>query len=677
MDKKIEDLKKSFDSIEVPSEVDMVIELAIKRGKRAKRVNFIRPLIATVACLGILISLPSINKQPVTNEVAVKSEVVKDVLPKVASYKNLQVLLSGFENVITHESDLLNGSGLQSKTKSSMNDTSIKAPSYATADKTWDHSDTNQQVKGVDEGDTVKNDGEYIYKITGNKLVIARAVPADKLEISSQVTFEDNFYPIEILIKGNYLLVLGGQGFNELNKSVMADMIFNGGTKTRIRIYDISDKKNPYIIRSLEIDGGYSQCRMVNSSVYIVSNKYINFVGDKLKDEVPTYKDSIIGDKVNSISYDNIGYCKDALEPNYIIITSLDLANIGNKVNITTVLGSGRNIYASADNIYVAGNNAMRINYMEDRVTSDKGILTNPKEERTTIYKFKLNKNSTSFITSGWVKGSILNQFSMDESNGYFRVATTENSYGIDKSKNDLFVLNGEMKVVGKLEGLAPTERIYSARFVGDRAYMVTFKETDPLFVIDLKIPEAPKVLGELKIPGFSNYLEPYDENHLIGFGQDTVDVSVGKKKLARQMNMKIAMFDVSDVTKPVEQFHAIVKGDNSNSEVLYNHKALLFSKEKNLISFPVQYNIDYTGYYQGACVYNVDLKTGFTLKGNITHSDIKSIKDKPDLQWQAQITRELYIGDNIYTISNLAIKANNLKTLKEISELTINTESH
>jgi len=665
MDKKIQDLKKNFDSIEVPSEIDMVIETAIKRGKKTRKINFIRPLVASVAFLLILITVLGINKYPVKEQVVTRQNVLATTLPKVGSYENLQVLLKNTNK--SYGSDMY-----VTGTPKAAQETINSADAKATKEEVTDHSNTNQQVKGVDEGDNVKNDGEYIYKITGNKLIIVKAIPAEKMRISSEIDFEDTFHPSEILIKGESLIVIGGQGGVNINNGGLADdKIFMGSLKTQIRIFDIKDKKNPKKIRSLEVDGTYSQSRLINSSVYIVSNKYINFVDNKVANDVPTYKDSLIGDKVNSIGYDNIGYCKEALEPNYIMITSLNLDNIKEKVNITTVLGSGSNVYASENNIYVAG-----VNGVNNKIATGKTAIykNNMAAENTTIYKFKLGKAKTEFVTSGVVKGSLLNQFSMDENKGYFRITTTENSYDANKLKNNLFVMSSDMKVIGKLEGIAPTEKIYSTRFIGDRAYMVTFKQTDPLFVIDLKIPEVPKVLGELKIPGYSNYLEPYDENHLIGFGQDTIDINVKGRGnvLVRPIGMKIAMFDVTDVTKPIEQFQTKVQGENSYSEVLNDHKALLFSKEKNLLSFPVQYNRGVNDYYQGASVYKVDLKTGFTLRGNITHGDIKAVKNDSNLKWQSQIDRELYIGDNLYTISNLAIKANNLQTLNEVSQLTI-----
>ena len=193
---------------------------------------------------------------------------------------------------------------------------------------------------------------------------------------------------------------------------------------------------------------------------------------------------------------------------------------------------------------------------------------------------------------------------------------------------NNLYVLDKDMKIVGKLQGLANGEQIYSVRFIGDRAYIVTFMLTDPLFVIDLKNPTSPKVLGELKIPGFSNYLHPYDDTHLIGFGMDTTVINEGGMDRAKTKGMKIAIFDVSNVSKPVQQFMTTIGGVGTYSEVLNNHKALLFSKEKNLLALPVTEN-NYDNKtnssqqsYQGAYIYNIDLVNGIKLKGKITHMD-------------------------------------------------------
>jgi len=240
------------------------------------------------------------------------------------------------------------------------------------------------------------------------------------------------------------------------------------------------------------------------------------------------------------------------------------------------------------------------------------------------------------------------------------------------------------MNVVGSVEDIAPGEQIYSVRFMGDRAYMVTFKLTDPLFVIDLKNPKEPRVLGALKIPGYSDYLHPYDENHIIGFGKDTVEV----KGQAFYMGIKIAMFDVSDVSNPVLKFSEIIGDRGTESELLRNHKALLFSKEKGIMAFPVTVmevksgnKFDRNGIpnygeftFQGAYVYSVDLEKGFALKGRITHLNNEDML-KSGMNWYSSdrnINRIIYIGDNLYTLSNKILMANKLENMKQINRIEI-----
>ena len=262
----------------------------------------------------------------------------------------------------------------------------------------------------------------------------------------------------------------------------------------------------------------------------------------------------------------------------------------------------------------------------------------------------------------------------MDEYNGDFRIATTTGSSWSGDSLNHLFVLNEDMEIVGSVDDLAKGERIYSVRFMGNRAYMVTFKQVDPLFVIDLSDSENPKVLGYLKVTGYSSYLHPYDENHIIGVGKEASEEG-------RVQGVKIALFDVSDVSNPKEIGKYEISEGWSDSEALWDHKAFLFDKERGLLVIPVSYNKqievrDSEGrlypnyeYWQGAFVFDVDLR-GIDLRGKIQHESKES--DNYYYSSGEYVRRSLYMDDILYTISQRMIKANGLDDLGEINKVEL-----
>jgi len=265
----------------------------------------------------------------------------------------------------------------------------------------------------------------------------------------------------------------------------------------------------------------------------------------------------------------------------------------------------------------------------------------------------------------------------MDENNSYFRIATTTNldwnEVGQGDTKNNVYVLDSELNLKGKLEDIAIGEKIYSVRFMGDKGYVVTYKNIDPLFVIDLKDVGNPTILGELKIPGFSSYLQPYDENHIIGIGKDTQELD-GR---VTEKGVKLSLFDVTDYKNPKEKFSIVIGDAGTYSEVLNNHKALLFSKEKNILAFPISVmknaedaankGLNGKQIFQGAYVYNVDLISGFKLRGTITHlSPSDSNREDYESSYNRNVERILYINDMLYTISNDVIMANDINTLLE-----------
>ena len=348
---------------------------------------------------------------------------------------------------------------------------------------------------------------------------------------------------------------------------------------------------------------------------------------DKYK---PVYQDTAISQEEKCINYDSIYYFAEIQDASYLMLVGLNI-NDNEEAEIRTFLGAGQYIYSSERNMYIATN----------QMTYGEGyeVLGGT----THLLKIGLNNGKFEFKAENTVDGQVNNQFSMDESENEntetFRIATTTGNIWVDKTTaNNLYILNDKLEEIGKVENFGKEEKTYSVRYVGDKAYVVTFKQTDPLFVIDLSNSEMPQILGELKIPGYSTYLHPYDETHLIGFGYDTKEDGTR----VTTNGLKMAMFDISDLNNPQELFKITV-GDSkyTYSELLYNHKALLFSKEKNIIAFPL-YSSSGRKTNSRAAIYNIDLEKGFFLKG-----EIANVTDK----YEENVKRIIFVNKMYYTL--------------------------
>jgi uncharacterized secreted protein with C-terminal beta-propeller domain len=535
------------------------------------------------------------------------------------------------------------------------------------------HSETNIQVSNVDEADVVKvDDYGYIYMITGNNITIMKAYPAGEAEIVSILTFAD-MTPVGIFVNGDRLAVLGTQ--YSMVQSPYLDtavrMNYFTDVSTYAKIYDISNRSQPELMKYYNVSGSYFNSRMIGDYVYFVSSTPAFYTLEILP--------NITVDKVNLPKIDSNGNSREvsATEVHYsnttnndtdsyyncnlfTTIAAMNIQNVTEELSYKTIMtGGASSIYVSLHNIYIAY----------------------PSADKTAIYRIHIENNKIMPEAQGDVLGQVLNQFSMDEYEDHFRIATT--SWGMTTS-NNVYVLNMSMAMVGKLENLAPDEHIYSSRFMGNKAYLVTFVSIDPLFVIDLSDPRNPSVLGELKIPGYSDYLHPYDENHLIGIGKHTTEADEGF--FAWYQGVKIAMFDVSDVSNPLEIANYTIGDRGSDSPVLRDHKAFLFDREKNLLVIPALVaQIDRSEYpgevppwaygkpvWQGALVFNVTLQEGFGFRGGITH--IENINDIDG--WNYYVQRSLYIEDVLYTISNVKVKMNSLHDLTFINEIELDSPS-
>lgn len=489
---------------------------------------------------------------------------------------------------------------------------------------------------------------------------------------------------------------------NEPDKSIRYDPYYYNNYKqyTTTYVYDLNDKAAPELVRQFSQTGYYLDSRKIGNNVYVITNEYAYMyrgfyaAEDTAEKEVnPEDVFPSISSKIGRVElgdFTTIPASRIAILPegdvnNQLVISGINMLKDSQEPNLLAVLGTSGTIFCSTDYLYVAAYNYPWLMYAAtDMVvkSDDTTVVENQYQEVTTdIYRFKLTDGVISAAGQGTVPGSIINQFSMDEYQGYFRIATTTGQAwmpeGENVAKNNLYILNTSMKIVGQVTGLAPGETIKSVRFLGDQAYVVTFRNVDPLFVIDLKNPSSPQVLGQLKIPGYSTYLHPYDENKLLGFGYD---VTVEGEN-AYNGGLKISLFDIADFNNPREISTIVLGGRGSYSELLYNHKPLLFSLEKNLIAFPATLyektnSVHEYGNpnFQGFLVLSVNAANQLELRGSISHFDKMADPNGPalkltDKEWNAfwsfdMITRGAYVGNTIFTVSASQIRATTLDSL-------------
>ena len=546
----------------------------------------------------------------------------------------------------------------------------VQAAAAEGGTSTNQYSDTNVQVPGVDEGDSVKTDGQYIYKIADGKVRIIQAYPAENMAVLASLEFDDGFIPNELYIEGQQLVVIGTrweypstEDKQADSKGRMAIWGYYGESRVLARVYSVADHAQPVLQREIGIGGNFLASRKIGENIYLVARKYpqyyLAYFADSVSNQpvhtmtrdniLPSMSDSLVNNGADfTLPLSNLYYFPNFVDPSYTIVAGIRLNALDRQADVKAYLGSGDTVYASKSNLYVS---AADYN-MNPESTSQ--------QVSTRFYKFALNHGDINFLSSGQVPGMVLNSFSMDEHNGYFRIATTvqEWSQSGSHSWNNVYTLDGDMKLAGRLENLAEDERIYSARFMGDRCYLVTFRQVDPFFVIDLATPTAPKVLGELKIPGFSNYLHPYGDHYVLGFGQDTEANEWGG---VTPSGMKLALFDVSNVQQPKQLHSLALGGPNTHSPLIWgDHKALWIDAERNLIGFPVsEYSFDNDQYTfsQTARVYSINLETGFEKRAQITHQ----VETASYENWDRSIQRLLNIEDQLYTLSETRIQANDL----------------
>lgn len=732
-------------------------------------------LIVTILAIALVstacVKKPGNSDQNKTSDVFTKTLAAQSQIKKFSNAKELTDFFASRPPVSEGRgsSPTLNASDMMA-VKESSPQASPAAPSgmgFGGDNQGEVFSTTNIQVQGVDESDIVKTDGEFIYTVKDQSIMIIKAKPAGEMKIISEIALKGT--PQELYIKENKLVVFGysNGAYAKMAGSMAPFRPFS--SSTFFAVYDITDRVKPTMLKQLEFEGNYTSSRLIDNRLYFITANYNYYPFEDSPLPRVLENNNVISDSktTEKYIYPTVYYIDTPSSLNATTVTVFNLDSIDAPLNSQVFLmPSGETVYASPQALYLAytkylSEYLLRMTVareilgprLSDRerqrveaiAATDPFILSDDEKlqkinqiielyisrlsveqqknlskeiedefnrrhpdianelEKTVVHKIAFSGDSLTYVGSGEVTGHLLNQYSLDEYNGKLRLATTRGQSWItpflpmmqgvgvmedqavsnisapiradsSNSINNVYVLDESLKTIGKIESLAPGERIYSARFMGGRAYLVTFKQTDPLFVIDLSNPEKPVVLGQIKIPGFSNYLHPYDENTLIGLGKDVIDK--GDQGI-EVLGLKLSLFDVTEPTEPKELSAITLGGRGSDTAALYDYKAFLFDKEKNLLVIPAALtatgNIDYRQDFQGSVIFNVTAKS-IKESGRVTFRLVNEMSSQNNYI-DDTVRRNIFIGDTLYSLSPATIKASQLTSLALIKSLDIPTQ--
>lgn len=478
----------------------------------------------------------------------------------------------------------------------------------------------------------------------------------NKIEIAKPER-EDIFYMNvqEMYVLNNRLIaVLNCQLRNhkENNSVITCDCYYGSSGKniTMAVCYDISDRKNVKEEWRIFQDGGYISSRLIGDELVLLSNYYVD-----ISQDVDTVKESCVpenscdGKEFSRVAVNDICIMEDVYDTSYLVASVLDTDD-KNSLKTEAVLGAGQNVYCTTETLYAT---STEYNSSDARKAEVFGLSETVK---TQIYKFDIRNYDIKYLKNAAVDGSALNQFSMDEFNNYLRIATTSGNWG-ENLINQVYVLDQNLETVGLLKDIAKGERIKSVRFTGNTAYVVTFVQTDPLFVIDLTDVTTPKILGELKIPGYSAYLHPVGDGLVMGVGVDGTEEGTNG-------GMKVSLFDVSDPTKPVECGKFTMAGYENESEkreiyvdsdAYYDHKALCWDAENKIMYIPYSKSVHVWAYAEGANYNRTDAGI-VAIKVNESEKTLKTVGDYiangTDYAQPDEFSRTTYINDVIFGYS-------------------------
>ena len=515
------------------------------------------------------------------------------------------------------------------------------------------YSSTNIQVAGVDEGDIIKTDGRYIYLTCYDSIRIIDT--AGKMSLAAKIDISGKNLSDIYIDEGRLIAVGVEYARTSRARSEIAGFAYSTWINSVfVDVYDTSDMSDIKLFRSFEIEGALMTTRKQDGYLYLLSSQYAWNSYIDIDNPRPYAGENGV---LTPLPLDSIMIAPGCPVSGYVTLSAINLFDAGEKVasEAITVDGYDSTQYMSNSAIYFAS---------QDYISGGRSNLI--------ITRFSINGGKIGYAGSGLARGSVDDQFSMDEYQGHLRVATTE---GGITNKNNLFILDENMEICGSVEGFAPGERIYSARFMGGRGYIVTFRQTDPLFVFDLNDPTNPKITGELKVPGFSTYLHPVSENVILGVGRDVYDIYVrdknGEEVVIGQNTggIKLSLFDVSDMGKPRE-IDTLILGDGGYSELLYNHKAAMFKADESILAFCANITDSIKGseWWDGALVISY-ANNKISELGKID-SDVGRGLISYGYTFSGQ--RLVYIGNTLYYADYSVLRSFDLGTLKEIQSFRL-----
>ena len=486
--------------------------------------------------------------------------------------------------------------------ESAVSDTTSSSAGTGAVSSSTDYSQTNVREAGVDEGDVVKTDGKYLYILKSDSSVKIVDIQSSEMELVSTVTLDQLNESIEEIYLENNQLILVTSGYNSSMEEQESDVYaVDRYTYTAVSVYDISDREHPQQTGRMTQEGTYRQSRK-NGNYFYLLTQYSPSIGESVDD-------SDVMPLVNEekVTVNNIYLPSDLNQPDYLVVSGTDLSDLQKPVSTKAIVSGASDFYMSTDSLYICCQN------WEHGKSS------------TQILKFLCVDGEITASNMAELPGYLNDTFSLDEYDGYLRVLTTEDGNG---ESNNLFVLDEDMNTISTIRDIASGETIRSARFVGDMGYFVTFRQTDPLFCVDLSEPESPEILSELKISGFSSYLHMYGENRLLGIGYEA-DEDTGS-----QTGVKLSMFDISDPENVTEENKYVIK-DAYYLPLDYNYKAITIDADKNLIGFVCD------GEYM---VFRYDEEKGFENLLTYTMSD--------NNYWDGQEScRGVYVGERFCVV--------------------------